>query len=75
MQSRRAARLAAERGEVRAQLAALERTTDSEAMVATLVWKSDPVGMPSPDGRYLSFVDWSTGDIAVRDLELKRTAS
>ena len=29
---------------------------------------SDTSGSPSPDGRYLSFVDWSTGDLAVRDL-------
>lgn len=26
------------------------------------------MGRPSPDGRYLSLVDWSTGDLAVRDL-------
>ena len=25
-------------------------------------------GSPSPDGRYLSFHDWDTGDLAVRDL-------
>jgi Tol biopolymer transport system component len=28
----------------------------------------DPSGSPSPDGRYLSFTDWETGDLAVRDL-------
>ena len=27
------------------------------------------MGEVSPDGRYLSFVDWDTGDLAVRDLE------
>lgn len=26
-------------------------------------------GTPSPDGRYLSGVDWETGDVAIRDLE------
>ncbi len=35
------------------------------------VW-ADPqtnlLGAPSPDGRYLSFVDWATGDLAVHDL-------
>lgn len=28
----------------------------------------DPMGTPSADGRYLSFTDWETGDLAVRDL-------
>lgn len=29
---------------------------------------TDTLGAPSPDGKYLSIVDWSTGDLAVRDL-------
>jgi Tol biopolymer transport system component len=29
---------------------------------------SDNSGGPSPDGRYLSFADWTTGDVSVRDL-------
>jgi Tol biopolymer transport system component len=29
---------------------------------------TDLMGGPSPDGKYLSFVDWNTGDLAVRDL-------
>lgn len=28
-----------------------------------------PKGAPSPDGRYLSFWDWRTGNLAVRDLQ------
>ena len=35
------------------------------------VWadsRTNALGAPSPDGRYLSFVDWETGDLAVRDL-------
>jgi len=35
------------------------------------VWSgpgTDILGTPSPDGKYLSFVDWITGDLAVRDL-------
>ena len=28
----------------------------------------DYMGAPSPDGRYLSFVDWDTGDLSIRDL-------
>ena len=35
------------------------------------VWagpKTDFFGAVSPDGKYLSFVDWETGDLAIRDL-------
>src|SRR5262245_8123239 len=34
------------------------------------VWADAPdnSGNPSADGRLLSFVDWETGDVAVRDL-------
>ena len=35
------------------------------------VWadiRTNTLGQPSPDGRYLSFTDWETGDLAVRDL-------
>jgi Tol biopolymer transport system component len=37
----------------------------------------DILGAPSPDGKYLSYVDWSTGDVALRDLvtEKKRRLS
>jgi Tol biopolymer transport system component len=28
-----------------------------------------PMGAPSPDGRYLSYVDWRTGDLMIRNLE------
>jgi Tol biopolymer transport system component len=28
----------------------------------------DSYGSPSPDGRFLSYTDWSTGDLAMRDL-------
>lgn len=40
-------------------------------MAARQVWAGAGVeleGSPSPDGRYLSFVDWETGDLALRDL-------
>lgn len=37
------------------------------------VWAGPEVadfgGSPSPDGRYLAFTDWSTGELAIRDLE------
>ena len=35
------------------------------------VWtgpETDTCGAVSPDGRYLSFVDWMTGDLAIREL-------
>ncbi|HSB13020.1 MAG TPA: tetratricopeptide repeat protein [Bryobacteraceae bacterium] len=41
------------------------------AMSVRQVWAtpdSDNCGGPSRDGRYLSFTDWSTGDVAIRDL-------
>ncbi len=31
-----------------------------------------PIGAPSPDGRYLSFVDENTGDLMIRDLQTGR---
>jgi Tol biopolymer transport system component len=54
----------------RARLAALTRPPHPE-MTVRRVW-SDPTadieGEISPDGRHLSFVDWETGDLAIRDL-------
>ena len=37
------------------------------------VWAEAPdnSGSPSADGRLLSFVDWETGDVAIRDLGSK----
>ena len=40
-------------------------------MATRQVWAGsdvDPEGAPSFDGRYLSFVDWDTGDLSLRDL-------
>lgn len=40
-------------------------------MATRQVWEGhdvDILGAPTLDGRYLSFVDWETGDLAVRDL-------
>ncbi len=54
----------------RTRLAALTRPSPS-GMTVRKVW-ADPMtdadGEISPDGRYLSFVDWEAGDLAVRDL-------
>jgi Tol biopolymer transport system component len=43
---------------------------DGPAIVVKRIWPNpiDDLGAPSPDGRLLSFVDWSTGDLAIRDL-------
>ena len=49
---------------------ALIETGDAEFKLRQ-VWSGDGVdidGAVSPDGRYLSFVDWETGDLAIRDL-------
>jgi Tol biopolymer transport system component len=35
----------------------------------------DSLGSPSPDGKHLSFVDWATGDLALRDLATGQTHS
>ena len=42
----------------------------SPSPIARLVWADavDMDGSVSPDGRYLAFTDWDTGDLAVRDL-------
>ncbi len=49
---------------------AFVKTGDSELKLRQ-VWAGplvDILGAVSPDGRYLSFVDWITGDLAIRDL-------
>lgn len=45
--------------------------TDAAEFSLRQVWSGpgvDTMGSVSPDGRYLSFVDWATGDMAIRDL-------
>ncbi len=57
----------------RTRLAALRKPAVKESGMATRqVWtgpEMDLEGAPSPEGRYLSFVDWETGDLAIHDLE------
>jgi Tol biopolymer transport system component len=68
-------RLAALRAE-RAESTASRRTPPppSSDLTVRLVWAGseldglDVEGRPTPDGRYLTFVDWRSGDLAVRDL-------
>ena len=59
--------------EARTRLAALERAgglSHPSGITLRKVWESrgEFDGSPSPDGRYFSFHDWETGDLAVRDL-------
>ncbi|MEN8259068.1 MAG: hypothetical protein ABFS02_00520 [Pseudomonadota bacterium] len=61
----------------RARLAALTPASPATAfgLVTRQIWAGPEVdifGGPSPDGRYLSFVDWTTGDLAIRDLETRQ---
>jgi Tol biopolymer transport system component len=57
----------------RAKLVALRKPAPAESgPITRRVWagpKTDFFGAVSPDGKYISFVDWDTGDLAVRDLE------
>jgi Tol biopolymer transport system component len=58
--------------QARSRLAALRKPALKESgMVTRRVWAGpevDTMGAPSPDGRLLTFVDWNTGDLAIRDL-------
>jgi Tol biopolymer transport system component len=45
---------------------------EQEGIVIKQVWndeKVDDTGTITPDGKYLSFVDWETGDLALRNLK------
>jgi len=56
----------------RSRLAALIKpTSDEKTLAARRVWAgpdTDNLGRPSPDGRWLSYTDWETGDLAIRNL-------
>ena len=57
-------------GPIRIPTTALAQPSDG--IVNRQVWigpGADIEGAPSPDGKFLSFVDWDTGDLAIRDLE------
>ena len=61
-------------GIARARLAALDQPrspADPSTMVVRRVWEShsgDYFGGPSPDGRYLTYIDFDTGNLAVHDV-------
>ena len=60
--------------EARARLGALAGTAGAargSTMAVRRVWTGpdvDGLGQVSPDGRFLSFTDWETGDLAIHDL-------
>lgn len=60
---------AARTGGVRVALAAsaldAARTTETRRVWA----EARDYAAPSPDGRYVTYIDWSTGDVAMHDLE------
>jgi Tol biopolymer transport system component len=62
----------AEASQARARLAALEHSgAQGKEMVARRIWagtQADVEGGVTADGRLLSYPDWNTGDLAVRDL-------
>jgi Tol biopolymer transport system component len=62
--------------QARTRLAALRKpsgVSKEPAFATRQVWTTPDMGniegAPSPDGKYLSFVDWDTGDLAIRALE------
>jgi Tol biopolymer transport system component len=64
----------------RIRLVALDKpggAGQEEMLVTRQVWSTPDMGniegAPSPDGRFLSFVDWDTGDLAIRDLDAGTT--
>ncbi|MFH2074575.1 MAG: hypothetical protein ABIJ57_04390 [Pseudomonadota bacterium] len=65
---------AAVAAEAHIKLAALARAagaSGSSTLVVRRVWagsKVDTMGRVSPDGRFVSFTDWDTGDLAIHDL-------
>ena len=63
-------RLAQERLSLLVRAQAVVERKDNELRIRQ-VWAgpgTDTEGAPSPDGRYLSYVDWGAGDLAVLDL-------
>jgi Tol biopolymer transport system component len=50
---------------------------ESKEMTVRMVSSGEEVGFgaPSPDGRHLSYVDWVTGDLAIRELVSGETRS
>ena len=65
-----AVKLANEKLSLLLRAEAVIRKEDKEFIIRQ-VWAGpevDTYGAPSPDGRYLSYTDWETGDLAIREL-------
>jgi len=56
--------------QARPKIVALGNAHSLDRQTATLLWKADIdcEGTISPDGRYVSYTDWNTGNMAFRDL-------
>ena len=57
--------------QARAHLPSSGDAAGPDGLSTRRVWDNpvgNPLGSPSPVGRYLSFTDWTSGDLAVRDL-------
>jgi len=57
-----------------ASLAVARSGASAAAMTARKVWTDPGIdfeGEISPDGKYISFVDWDTGDLAIHDLQTR----
>ncbi len=57
--------------QARQRLKALNGPVATAGITARQVWTGpdvDPQGSVSPDGKYLAYTDWDSGDIAIRDL-------
>ncbi len=56
--------------QARPKIVAFESGRPMDRQTATLLWKSDIdcEGTISPDGRYVSYTDWKSGNMAFRDL-------
>lgn len=63
--------------QARARLTELGVPVVSSGVVLRQVWENaeDFLGSPSPDGRYLSFTDWTTGDLAIHDFDTGKKRS
>ena len=60
--------------EAKARLAALGKPgspVSNKGLMVRKVWddpETDIMGEPSPDGKYISYVDWETGDLAIYEV-------
>lgn len=61
-----------EAAEARTRLAGMRTSSGAPAsQIARQIWTGpdvDPMGAASADGRFLSYTDWDTGDLGLRDL-------